>query len=143
MKLPNGFGSITKLSGARRRPYAVHKTINGHQKYLAFFSSACDALAYCLHKQYRWGPKPQRYAALQIYIQMAAYRLGGSLPPIYNLIRGHVIMRLPATRGANADSVRMRSIDGNRLRRAVAVRTAVSVAAPVRTPDDAAQGVGR
>lgn len=46
MKLPNGFGSITKLSGARRRPYAVRKTINGHQKYLAFFSSACDALAY-------------------------------------------------------------------------------------------------
>ena len=46
MKLPNGFGSITCLSGARRRPWAVRKTINGHQKYLAYFASYDDALAY-------------------------------------------------------------------------------------------------
>lgn len=46
MKLPNGYGSITKLSGNRRRPYAVRRTINGCQKYLAYFADINDALAY-------------------------------------------------------------------------------------------------
>lgn len=39
MRFPNGFGSITLLRGNRRRPYAVRKTIEGHQRYLAFFAS--------------------------------------------------------------------------------------------------------
>jgi len=30
MKLPNGYGSVTKLSGRRRRPYIVRKTIGFH-----------------------------------------------------------------------------------------------------------------
>lgn len=48
MKLPNGYGSITKLSGNRRRPYAVRRTINGCQKYLAYFADINDALAYLI-----------------------------------------------------------------------------------------------
>lgn len=46
MKLPNGYGSITRLSGSRRRPWAVRKTINGKQKYIAYFANYDDALAY-------------------------------------------------------------------------------------------------
>lgn len=42
MKLPNGFGSIVKLSGNRRKPYAVRR----HGKYLAYFSSHDEALIY-------------------------------------------------------------------------------------------------
>lgn len=38
MKLPNGYGSVTKLSGNRRKPYMIRKTIGwnekGHPKYL-------------------------------------------------------------------------------------------------------------
>ena len=30
MKLPNGYGSITKLSGQRRKPYMVRKTVGWH-----------------------------------------------------------------------------------------------------------------
>ena len=30
MKLPNGYGSVVKLSGKRRRPYQVRKTIGWH-----------------------------------------------------------------------------------------------------------------
>jgi len=30
MKLPNGFGSVTKLSGKRRKPYIVRKTVGWH-----------------------------------------------------------------------------------------------------------------
>ena len=46
MKMPNGYGSITKLFGSRRRPYAVRRTIDGRQKYLAYFADFNDALAY-------------------------------------------------------------------------------------------------
>ena len=46
MKMPNGYGSITKLSGSRRRPYAVRRTVDGRQKYLAYFADFNDALAY-------------------------------------------------------------------------------------------------
>lgn len=42
MKLPNGFGSIVKLSGNRRKPYAVRR----HGKYLAYFASHDEALIY-------------------------------------------------------------------------------------------------
>ena len=30
MKLPNGYGSVVKLSGKRRKPYQVRKTIGWH-----------------------------------------------------------------------------------------------------------------
>ena len=39
MKLPNGFGTVYKLSGNRRRPYVVKKTIDGRQRALGYFES--------------------------------------------------------------------------------------------------------
>ena len=30
MKLPNGYGSVVKLSGKRRKPYIVRKTVGWH-----------------------------------------------------------------------------------------------------------------
>lgn len=46
MKFPNGFGSITRLSGNRRRPWAIRKTVDGKQRYIAFCATYEDALAY-------------------------------------------------------------------------------------------------
>lgn len=46
MKLPNGFGSIVKLSGRRRKPWAVRKKINGHYKYLGYFVTCEEALIF-------------------------------------------------------------------------------------------------
>lgn len=46
MKLPNGFGSVYKLSGNRRRPYVVKKTIQGRQKPLGYFETYETALAF-------------------------------------------------------------------------------------------------
>ena len=34
MRLPNGYGSVYKLAGNRRRPYVVKKTIDGRQRYI-------------------------------------------------------------------------------------------------------------
>ena len=52
LKLPNSYGSITKLSGNRRRPYMVRKTIGYDtegrqiQKPIAYFAKRTDALAF-------------------------------------------------------------------------------------------------
>jgi Site-specific recombinase XerD len=61
MKLPNGFGSITKLSGNRRNPYIVRVTTgfdkSGNQKmkplgYYPTYEAALQALALYNHKPY-------------------------------------------------------------------------------------------
>lgn len=46
MKLPNGYGTVYKLSGNRRRPYVVQKTIDGKQKALGYFQSYQDAFEF-------------------------------------------------------------------------------------------------
>lgn len=46
MKLPNNFGSIIKLPGRRRKPWAVRKKINGKYKYLGYFVSYEEALIF-------------------------------------------------------------------------------------------------
>lgn len=47
MKLPNGFGTVYKMQGNRRRPYVAKKTIQGKQKAIGYFESFEDAMA-CL-----------------------------------------------------------------------------------------------
>ena len=46
VKLPNGFGTCYKLSGNRRRPWVVKKTINGHQKTLGYFAAYMEGLSH-------------------------------------------------------------------------------------------------
>lgn len=46
MKLPNGFGTVYRLQGNRRRPYVVKKTIQHKQKALGYFETFADAMAY-------------------------------------------------------------------------------------------------
>lgn len=46
MRLPNGYGSIYKLTGNRRRPWVVKKSIEGKQKVLGYFVTQEEALAF-------------------------------------------------------------------------------------------------
>lgn len=46
MKLPNNFGSIIKLPGRRRKPWAVRKKIDGHYRYLGYFETYEKALTF-------------------------------------------------------------------------------------------------
>lgn len=55
MKMPNGYGSVVKLSGTRRKPWAVRVsylqeqpdgTVKRKQKYIAYFSDQKHALTY-------------------------------------------------------------------------------------------------
>lgn len=48
MRLPNGFGSVYKLSGNRRRPFVVKKTIDGKQRPLGYFETHDAALTFLL-----------------------------------------------------------------------------------------------
>lgn len=44
MKLPNRFGSVTKLSGNRRSPYMVREGISGRQKVIGYAATREEAL---------------------------------------------------------------------------------------------------
>ena len=44
MKNPNGYGTIKKLRGARRRPFVFMVSIN--QKAMGYFSTKLEALAF-------------------------------------------------------------------------------------------------
>ena len=46
MKLPNGYGTVYKLTGNRRRPWVVKKTIDGRQKPLGYFTTREEAFAF-------------------------------------------------------------------------------------------------
>lgn len=46
MKLPNGYGTVYKLTGNRRRPWVVKKTIDGRQKPLGYFPTRKEAFAF-------------------------------------------------------------------------------------------------
>jgi integrase len=46
MKLPNGYGTVYKLTGNRRRPWVVKKTIDGRQKPLGYFPTREEAFAF-------------------------------------------------------------------------------------------------
>lgn len=45
MKLPNGFGTVYKMQGNRRRPYVAKKTIQGKQQAIGYFETFEDAMA--------------------------------------------------------------------------------------------------
>jgi len=44
MKLPNGYGTVYRLTGNRRRPYVAKKTINGHQVAIGYYATRAEGL---------------------------------------------------------------------------------------------------
>ena len=44
MKLPNGYGTVTKLSGNRRKPYVVKEGISGKQKPIGYTATREEGL---------------------------------------------------------------------------------------------------
>lgn len=46
MKLPNGFGTVYRMKGDRRRPFVVKKTIEGRQKILGYFDTFEHGLSF-------------------------------------------------------------------------------------------------
>lgn len=46
MRKPNGYGSIKKLSGNRRRPYVFLVSVEGKQKPISYFCTQAEAEIY-------------------------------------------------------------------------------------------------
>ena len=44
MKNPNGYGTVTKLSGNRRKPYIVKEGISGRQKPIGYAATREEGL---------------------------------------------------------------------------------------------------
>lgn len=80
MKLPNGYGSVVKLKGKRRKPWAVRisyleeqpdGTVKRKRKYLEYFVKQDSALAYLA--EYNNGglvPEHQKYADVPTFAEL-------------------------------------------------------------------------
>lgn len=77
MKLPNGFGSVTKLSGNRRKPFAVRKWMSGKQIYAGSFETYELAIAFLINSQKSHSAIGiKRMTFIEVYRQMAAEKYG-------------------------------------------------------------------
>lgn len=76
IKLPNGFGSITKKTDCnRRRPWIVRKSIQGKQTIIGSFPSYAEAIAYlveCNKNPYIYAPSKVTFE--ELYYMMSAER---------------------------------------------------------------------
>lgn len=88
MKLPNGYGSLVKLTGTRRKPYAIRvsywddtpgKPPKRKQRYIAYFAEKKHALSFLA--EYNSGaimPEHQKYADIptftELYEKWKSYR---------------------------------------------------------------------
>ena len=70
MKLPNGFGTVYKLSGNRRRPFVVRKTMNGKQKPLGYFATHDEAPSFLLKFNHK--PTGSTATFADCYVQWSA-----------------------------------------------------------------------
>lgn len=92
MRLPNGYGSIYKLSGKRRRPYAVIVTANWTdegkpiRKYLGYYEKRQEALtALAEFNQSPYSLDNNRITLAELWENWKEYRIGHkkSVPPNY------------------------------------------------------------
>lgn len=74
LKLPNGFGSITKKSGRRRRPFEIRKWIDGRQKVIGYEANYESALAFLC--EYNKNPllfSPSEITFAELFTLVKAY----------------------------------------------------------------------
>lgn len=82
MKNPNGYGTVTKLSGKRRRPYIIKEGMTGKQKIIGYAATREEGMI-LLAKYNRcpWNPDMAQYTFGQLYtlwLQSRAPKLGTS-----------------------------------------------------------------
>ena len=104
MKMPNGYGSVIKLSGRRRNPFAVRLTEGKskkedgkyHQtyKYLAYFEKRADALAY-LADYNRGLPVPEHKSLInaptfkEVYDEWLEFKTSRKKNPSQSTVRNY------------------------------------------------------
>ncbi len=97
MRLPNSYGSIVKLSGKRRRPYAVRITTGWTdegrqiQKYLSYHATRREAMAALA--EYNKAPYEldnQKITFAEMYEKWGAARRAGDVPRVYDQAYKHL-----------------------------------------------------
>lgn len=82
MKLPNGYGTVTKLSGNRRKPYIVKEGISGKQKPIGYAATREEGLM--MLAQYNnnpWDIEAEKITFQELYelwLEKRAVKLGTS-----------------------------------------------------------------
>lgn len=90
MKLPNGYGTVYKLTGNRRRPWVVKKTIDGRQKPLGYFTTREEAFSFLVSVNRMTPEREVTFSA--VYHTKLYISLCGPLEDIYNGIRLHIVV---------------------------------------------------
>lgn len=105
MRLPNGYGSVIKLSGKRRKPYAVRITSGRKKsekgfiqtyKYLEYFDDPKKALAYLAdYNKGKLLPEHQSYTDMptfmQVYDEWLNFKKNLKKPPSASTLRNYGI----------------------------------------------------
>lgn len=82
MKNPNGYGTVTKLSGNRRRPFIVKEGISGKQKIIGYAATREEGLILLAGFNHcPWNPRLGQYTFRQLYqewLSTRAQKLGVS-----------------------------------------------------------------
>lgn len=106
MKLPNSYGSVIKLSGKRRKPYAVRITVGYEEyqpnkfrqkfKYLEYFRTSKEAYAYLAERNAGAAvPEHQNFTEMptfsEVYKKWLDHKLSMKKPPTKATVRNYDI----------------------------------------------------
>jgi len=82
MKNPNGYGTVTKLSGNRRRPFIIKEGLTGKQKVIGYAATREEGLMLLAgYNRCPWNPGFGQYTFRQLYqewLHTRAEKLGAS-----------------------------------------------------------------
>lgn len=97
MRLPNGYGSVYKLSGHRRRPYVVKKTIDGRQRALGYFESYQAAFEFLVEINHCTPSRQVTFAPIHRFVWLVQDRLGCAFPHVGGYAWADVIVVVVST----------------------------------------------
>jgi integrase len=115
MRLPNSYGSVVKLSGKRRKPYAVRLTLGWTddgkqiQKYISYHAKRSEAIAALAN--YRENPydlSTRDVTFAELYERWGENKYGGDIPNCYRA----AYKRVPHLHGMAFVDIRKRHIQG-------------------------------
>ncbi len=81
MKNPNGYGTVTKLSGNRRKPYIVKEGVSGRQKPIDYAATREEGLIMLANYNNPWDIETEKITLQELYdlwLQKRAVKLGTS-----------------------------------------------------------------
>ena len=115
MRLPNSYGSVVKLSGKRRKPYAVRLTLGWTddgkqiQKYISYHAKRTEAIAaLAAYRENPYDISSHDVTFSELYERWGENKYGGDIPNCYRA----AYKRVPHLHGMAFVDIRKRHIQG-------------------------------